>query len=165
MSRTLFAMMALSLLAGAPASAAAAAYPRAGWEAELSQVAHGVSGTVRIVDEFTLYVEDFNYDGTGLTVYFWLDDENWGGPDVDYDSGIAVSQNLIGPPFNGASLELDLGAISMDGHDGISVWCEDVAFSFGDGVFQAVPEPGTAVQNAATIATLLGLLRGRRRRC
>ncbi|KOB77550.1 Protein Skeletor, isoforms B/C [Operophtera brumata] len=40
----------------------------------LTQYAHGIRGTVYAVDENTLYVRGFAYDGTGPDAYFWVGD-------------------------------------------------------------------------------------------
>lgn len=40
----------------------------------LTQYAHGIRGTVYAVDESTIFVKGFAYDGTGPDAYFWVGD-------------------------------------------------------------------------------------------
>ena len=127
--RTLTAISALTLAA----AAASANYPRAGWQAELSTLAHGVSGTVTIVDEDTIQVDRFNYDGRGLDVRFYLAEEQ---TNNSFRNGLPIGPQLLGPPFVDASLTVDLPTgFTLDGFNAISVWCVDVNASFGDGTF------------------------------
>ena len=110
---------------------------RQGWQAELSTLAHGVSGTVTIIDEDTIQVNNFNYDGGGLLVYFYL------GVDATRDSftnGLEIGPNLLGTVYNNATLTIDLppGKSTSD-YNAISVWCTAVGVSFGTGTF-ACPE-------------------------
>lgn len=159
-----FRLLVVCALVGAASPAVALEYERAGWEAELSTLFHGVSGTVRIVDEFTLEVENFTYDGGGIAVFFWLDDPDSPGPDPDYAIGTPIGSNLVGMQFNGDSFQIDTGNESLDGHDGISVWCTLAKVSFGDGAFQPVPEPRGLLLQAAALASLFGIARVRRAR-
>ena len=123
--------VAWTLLAAAPL---AAQTPQAGWTADLATHFHGVAGLVTVVDEDTLRVEDFYYDGTGIDVYFYLGAENTAGA---FNSGLSVGPQLLGPPFNGAELLFDLPVgETIDGWNAISVWCVTVGVSFGDAVFQ-----------------------------
>ena len=43
-------------------------YPRAGYTARLSSLAHGVAGNVAIIDARTIRITGFRYDGTGPLV-------------------------------------------------------------------------------------------------
>ncbi|KAH7981787.1 hypothetical protein HPB52_001097 [Rhipicephalus sanguineus] len=52
--------------------AAAAAEPYLGTRiGKLNTHFHGVSGELYVVDDTTLYLKDFHYDGTGPDAYFW----------------------------------------------------------------------------------------------
>ena len=131
-------------------------YPRAGWFAELSNLFHDVSGTVVIIDEDSLRVEDFTYDGGGLPggAYFYLGESD---TQSAFDSGLLVGENLFGTSFDGTGdpLFFDLpGGTTLDPYDAISVWCVDARVSFGSGTFVA-PEPATFVLMAAAGVTLL----------
>lgn len=37
----------------------------------MTQNFHGVSGDVYAVDDTTIFIKSFNYDGTGPDAYFW----------------------------------------------------------------------------------------------
>ena len=115
------------------ASGCAATHLRVGWRAELVENYHGVAGTAEIVDDCTIVVSAFTYDGTGLDVRFY------GALDEDYADGFAVSDNLLKPGgYAGETVVLTLPPErSLDDLDGLSVWCIDVEIDFGSGVFTA----------------------------
>ncbi len=121
-----------------------APYARTGWTATLSTLAHNVSGTVTIVDENTVRVDDFHYDGGGIAVYFVLGASN---DYAGFSSGLVIGNNLLGTPYNGGTLTINLpGASTLDGYNAISVWCVPAGANFGSGSFLAVPEPPALVQ-------------------
>ncbi|KAG8286438.1 hypothetical protein J6590_060357 [Homalodisca vitripennis] len=39
---------------------------------QLQEYAHGIKGTVYAVDESTMFVKGFSYDGTGPDAFFWV---------------------------------------------------------------------------------------------
>jgi len=113
---------------------------RAGYTALLQTKAHSVSGTATIVDEDTFRVDDFTYDGGGISVFFYLGTEQ---TDAAFASGLQVGPQLFGTPYNDDSLVLDLPAgHTLDGYNAVSVWCVTAGADFGSGTF--VPEPATA---------------------
>lgn len=109
----------------------------AGSKATLSTLAHGVKGTVTILNDNTLLVENFFYDGGGISVYFYL------GVDANsFATGVRIGPQLLGMPFNNGSLVLPVpGNVSLENYHAISVWCEAVQASFGHGTFVAPPAP------------------------
>jgi hypothetical protein len=121
--------------------------PQIGSQATLSRIAHNVSGTVTIVDENTIQVDDFTYDGGGLSVYFYL-----GQADTrqSFLSGLQIGPQLLGRAFNGNGppLVIDLPAgQTLQGWNAVSVWCVTVGMSFGSGTFVAVSPPLTGDYN------------------
>lgn len=104
------------------------AHLRVGATAELVTHFHGVMGTVRIVDECTVVIEDFRYDGAGLDVRFYA---GLGGA---YGNGFAISGDLVrSGGYHGVEMRLTLPeGKTLDDFDGISLWCVDVGVSFGD---------------------------------
>jgi len=107
-------------------------HPYVGTVAELSTEAHGVSGTVTILDDCTIEVSQFNYDGLGPSVYFY------GGVDRNY---IGVNGIPMGPQLNGQGWANDTilltipDGISLDDFNSLSVWCFDFKANFGDAYF------------------------------
>jgi hypothetical protein len=99
----------------------------------LTTRSHDVSGTVRIIDDCTLAISDFAYDGRGRTV------ELYGSIGGSYSNGPALSRDLLRPSkaYAGAQLFVRLPAsIRVGDLDGLSVWCSDVNVSFGDVEFR-----------------------------
>ena len=121
-------------LISAAAATTALADPLPGWQAELSTKVHGVSGTVTIVDEDTIRVDDFFFDGGGIDVRFYLGEDTTRQAFID---GFAVGPQLVRPtPYTGETIVMDLPAgRTVDGNFGVSVWCVDVAVDFGSGLF------------------------------
>ncbi|HGG57715.1 MAG TPA: c-type cytochrome [Nannocystis exedens] len=104
---------------------------RIGWTATLETKFHGVKGLATIIDDCTVVITDFGYDGTGIDVRIY------GAENSDYDNGYAMTDNLLkAGGYEGVTLTATLPeGVSMDNLDGISVWCVDVGVDFGSGVF------------------------------
>ena len=111
----------------------------AGAVATLSTLSHGVSGTVTILDDHTLLVEDFHFDGGGLSVYFYL------GVDATpfaFQNGVLLGSQLVGTVFTGESLLLEIPAgVALEDYGAISVWCAAAGVSFGHGSFVPPAQP------------------------
>jgi hypothetical protein len=118
--------------------------PQVGWRAEFTKIpttSHNVSGSVSIVDENTVRVDNFTYDGGGLDVRFYLGHENTTNA---FKSGLAIGSQLFGTSYDGTQLPLviDLPAgQTLEGWNAISVWCVDVSVSFGSGTFVPANSP------------------------
>jgi hypothetical protein len=109
-------------------------HAKVGWTAELRNRFHGIGGTATIVDDCTIVIEDFTFDGNGIVI------EVYTGLGGDYDAGFSISDNLYNFPtgYHGETLTLTLPEDrSMDDLDGISIWCVTVGVNFGDGTFMA----------------------------
>lgn len=103
---------------------------KVGQVATLSTRAHGVSGKVVVVDNCTLEIRNFNYDGGGLSKVFV-----YGGKAGNYVAGFPVGNNLRGTSFANQTLTVNLSAGDLDKMDGVSIWCADANANFGDGTF------------------------------
>jgi len=107
-------------------------HPMVGASLTLSSRAHSVSGTVRIVDNCTLEIRNFSYDGGGPNVYVY------GAVDGDYVNGFAMGNKLTGTRFNNQTLSITLtDETVLDNFNSLSIWCVDFDVSFGDGIFQS----------------------------
>lgn len=134
-------LLALSLAACAPANAPVGdgdgvvdtdELPGPGWTAEIVGTAHDVAGTAVIVDEDTLEIRDFTYDGGGINARVFLVVD--GAP---FSDTLELTDNLVGTgPYDGDVLTLDLPADAAPGTwDAITLWCVPARVSFGFGVF------------------------------
>ena len=108
-----------------------ATHARVGQTAMLSTDFHRTTGTARVVDDCTIIVEMFGYDGTGIDVRFY------GAIGRNYRGGFAISDDLLlAGGYDGATMTLTLpSGRTLDDMDSISVWCVAAGVSFGDGVF------------------------------
>jgi hypothetical protein len=115
-------------------SACTSDHAKVGQIAILKNHFHGIGGTATILDDCTIGVESFDFDGNGINVQMYA------GLAGNYEDGFSISDNLKNFPvgYQDASLTFTLPeGRTMDDLDGISVWCVPVGVSFGDGLFQA----------------------------
>ena len=106
-------------------------HPKIGQTAELSTVAHNVMGTATIVDDCTIRLDNFSFDGGGIDIRVY------GGNGEFFNTGFSMSENLFDMVFNNDTLTVTLpDGKTLDDLDRISIWCLPVRFSFGDGIFR-----------------------------
>lgn len=106
-------------------------HPYVGRSMALSTLAHGVSGTVTVLNDCTIEVVNFNYDGGGPSVYFYA------AVDQDYagDSFI-IGQRLNGTRWVNDTIRLSVPeGKSLDDFNSLSVWCSDFNANFGEVLF------------------------------
>lgn len=107
-------------------------HPMVGWTTELSNLFHMVGGTATIVDDCTIEITDFTFDGNGIEVRIY------GGTGGNFNAGPPLSDDLYNWPvgYDHVTLSFQLPAdVTLDDFDGISVWCVAVGVSFGHGTF------------------------------
>lgn len=106
--------------------------PKIGQTAELTTHFHGVRGTAEIVDDCTIVLSDFYFDGSGIDVQIYA------GQGGRYAQGFSTSGNLVRRGgYEGETLTLTLPENrTLDQLDGISVWCVAVGVDFGSGMFR-----------------------------
>ncbi len=136
MRRILIVFLTAALLTGAASLARAElTSPQVDWQADLSTLFHNVSGTVTVLDDDTLQVDDFTYDGGGVSVYFYLGASESSGA---FNSGLQIGSQLVGSVYDGTQppLVLDLtGGETLEGWNAIAVWCVPFHATFGSGTF------------------------------
>ncbi len=103
---------------------------KVGQIANLKTIAHGVTGKVTVLDNCTLELTGFNYDGKGLPDVFI-----YGAKAANYASGFAIGPNLFGVAQTNATIRVTLKEGELDKLDGVSIWCVRAGVSFGDGLF------------------------------
>jgi hypothetical protein len=94
---------------------------------------HNVAGIVTVVDDCTVEISDFTFDGQGISVHAVL------ARDPDFDSFDIISEDLRPDgPYDTETLTLPLReGMTLDGVTHFSIWCVPAAASFGDGEFSA----------------------------
>jgi mono/diheme cytochrome c family protein len=110
-----------------------ATHPDIGKSAQLSKFAHNVGGTATIIDDCTVEITNFTYDGQGIDVRFY------GGLGGNYSAGFSMSTEDLrrSDGYSGETVYAQLPEDrTLDDIDGLSVWCVPVGASFGDGLFQ-----------------------------
>jgi hypothetical protein len=105
--------------------------PQIGWQAVLIGEHHDVAGTAVIVDEGTIELRGFVYDGGGVNARLFLLADG----EAFHDTW-ELTDNLVGEPFDGELLTVDIPADApFEEWNLITVWCVPFAASFGAGVF------------------------------
>jgi cytochrome c len=106
-------------------------HPMVGSSLTFQTHAHDVAGTATVVDDCTIRLTDFSFDGGGIDVRVI------GGTGGAYDDGVTLSINLVATVFDEGQALIRLPeGVTLDDFDGLSVWCVPVGLSFGDGLFQ-----------------------------
>lgn len=92
---------------------------------------HDVGGVATIVDDCTIRIDNFTFDGTGINV------QVYGGVNEDYARGFTMSGDIRrADAYEGETITVQLPeGTSLDELDGLSVWCVPAGVSFGDGQF------------------------------
>lgn len=104
---------------------------RVGQTAQLSTLRHNVSGTAVIVDDCTIEIRNFTYDGGGPNVVVYAD------VDRNFNTPLILSEDISGTVFNGETLTVQSPeSASLDDVRAISIWCLQFDVNFGDGLFQ-----------------------------
>ncbi len=105
-------------------------HPAVGRSGEFSDIAHDVSGTLTVIDDRTLQITNFNYDGDGVVVFFYT------GTDGNYAAGEEIGLQLNGRPYVNETITLTIpDNLTLDDFNGISVWCVPFFANFGDARF------------------------------
>ncbi|XP_063988735.1 protein Skeletor, isoforms B/C isoform X1 [Diachasmimorpha longicaudata] len=102
----------------------------------LRDYAHGIRGTVYAIDETTMFIKGFSYDGTAPDAFFWIGDSQRPSPEGDI---VPYPENYPGrdPPvlkaYNNTDviLRLPQGKRIRD-IKWLSVWCRRFTVDFGD---------------------------------
>lgn len=139
--RQFAATLSIAVLAACVASHAHAELtsPQVGWQAAFGPGSHMSSGIATIIDENTIQIDDFIYDGGGIVVYFYLGETE---TSTAFSNGLPIGKDLFGMSFDGTQepLVIDLpGEETLEGWNAISLWCVAAGVSFASGTFAPVP--------------------------
>jgi hypothetical protein len=119
---------------GGSASECGKTHARVGWTADLGiNTGEGqVSGFVTMVDDCTLELHDFSYDGNGIDVRVY------GAKDSSFKPAVTMGPNLVGRTFTKETWRVSLPAGTTLGDlDWVGIWCVAVGADFGSGPFKA----------------------------
>jgi hypothetical protein len=103
-------------------------HEKVGHSGFFNTLAHNVSGKATIIDDCTIEINQFSYDGGGPDVYFY------GAKEHQYDGiqAFPLGQQINGQTYNNASIIIQLPKNkSLDDLTGLSVWCVDFSANFG----------------------------------
>ena len=135
---------------GTQAALANEPYARIGWEAHIPAGSHNVEGVATIIDEHTIQIEHFNYDGQAPLVYFYL------GADNTYSAfanGLGL-EPLLNRAYNDESLTLTLPeGETLDDYGAISVWCAQFHVNFSSAAFAPPAQPYARTGQVARLVT------------
>jgi len=107
-------------------------HPRVGQSAEFVGRQHDVSGSLRVIDNCTLEITNFVYDGGGVDV------RAIASPNRDYQNGIVLSEDLRrAGGYENESVQLNLPeGVTLDDVQGLSIWCVPFGADFGEAQFE-----------------------------
>lgn len=117
-----------------PSSGCTKNHPRVGWTADLGvNTGEGqVSGLVSVVDDCTLELHDFSYDGNGIDVRVYGSDNS------SFRPAFTMGPNLVGQTFSKDTFRVTLPSEkTLDDLSWIGIWCVAVGADFGSGPFMA----------------------------
>lgn len=106
---------------------------RIGWTADLGiNTGEGqVSGFVTMVDDCTLELHDFSYDGNGIDVRVY------GAKDSSFMPAFTMGPNIVGRTFTKETWRVSLPDDKTLGDlDWVGIWCVAVGANFGSGAFK-----------------------------
>jgi hypothetical protein len=110
-----------------------ATHPKVGRQAVLRGYLHGIRGTATMVDDCTIVIENFSYDGIGLDVRVVgaRADENVA------TGGVILTDNIRRVYVNETiTVKLPAG-VTLDDIDQIGIICKSFDIDFADGWFSA----------------------------
>lgn len=108
-------------------------HPKVGQQAVLNGYLHGIRGTATIVDDCTIVIEGFYYDGMGLDVRVVGAAAN-----EDVSSGGVILTENIRRVYDNETITVKLPVgVSLDRIDQIGIICKSFNIDFGDGWFVA----------------------------
>jgi mono/diheme cytochrome c family protein len=120
--------------AGPPTSGCPRTHPRVGWKADLGvNTGEGeVSGFVTMIDDCTLELTSFSYNGDGIEVRLF------GSKASNFRPGFTIGPDMVGRRFVKATMKVKLPTgKTLDDLDWVSVWCVKARADFGSGPFRA----------------------------
>ena len=104
-------------------------HPMVGTTAELTERFHGVRGTVTVVNDCSIRIDNFFFDGNGIDIRVY------GGSDLSFSDGFSMGEDLKNFP-TGYEDDTVTGVLpegkTMDDLGAVSIWCVPVGVSFGD---------------------------------
>ncbi|XP_011136070.1 protein Skeletor, isoforms B/C isoform X2 [Harpegnathos saltator] len=102
----------------------------------LQNYAHGIKGKVHAVDDATIFIKGFCYDGTGPDAYFWVGNSSMPSPEgyiVPYPETDKDSDPQVLGAYNYTDIILRLpGGKRIRDIKWLSVWCRRFTVDFGD---------------------------------
>ncbi|XP_070165249.1 protein Skeletor, isoforms B/C [Polyergus mexicanus] len=102
----------------------------------LQEYAHGIKGKVYAVDDATIFIKGFSYDGTGPDAYFWVGNTSRPNPDgyiVPYPESDSSTDPRVLEAYNHTDIILRLpGGKRIRDIKWLSVWCRRFTVDFGD---------------------------------
>ncbi|XP_046993641.1 protein Skeletor, isoforms B/C [Schistocerca americana] len=130
------AILALTLPYGVPAASRGSSNYYGKLIGPLTEYAHGIRGTAYAVDESTIFIKGFSYDGTGPDAFFWVGNTSRPSPDgyiVPYPDDYKGREPPMLKAYNNTDVILRLpGGKRIRDIKWLSVWCRRFTVNFGE---------------------------------
>lgn len=124
--------LTLDEINGEPMNGCGSTHEKIGQTGFFNTLAHNVAGKAEIIDNCTIKITQFSYDGGGPDVYFYA------AIDGAYNSeaSFRIGNRLNGISYENGEFTLKLpNNKTLDDLNGISVWCVEFSANFGDVTF------------------------------
>jgi hypothetical protein len=100
-----------------------------GYTGTFSTLAHNVSGTATIIDNCTIEIRMFNFDGAAPNVKFYAGVNG----NFSDSEAFAISERIDGRSYSNETIILELPAGKfVDDFNSLSVWCVEFQADFGN---------------------------------
>ena len=117
----------------ADTASSSATNPLVGTTAAFTNFTHNIGGTLTLLDDRTIQVTNFTYDGGGPSVFFYIGTDGAYSPN---DGGRAIGPMLNGRVYDNETITVTLpDDVTLNDFNGISVWCDLFFVNFGDARF------------------------------
>lgn len=118
----------------APAAAAPVAAAEPKYMGRFSKVSHDVEGDIFLLDDKTIYIQGFSFDGNAPDVHFWSD-----GVAIPYYTRANPHVAMVVGKYHKEDVVLMLPPEKPTVHDlgHFQVWCRQYGINFGEFVMPA----------------------------
>lgn len=107
-------------------------HEKVGWSGTFQTFSHNVAGTATIINDCTIRISNFDYDGGGPVVYFYAANNH----EYEAESAFSIGHQLNGRVYQMVEFDVTLpDGKTLDDFTGMSVWCIDFNANFGQVTF------------------------------
>lgn len=131
----------LATLIALPCAAMASATGSSG---KLSSLDGGLEGTVTVVDDTTVMIENYQLEDASAPALYW-----WGATDDDLSGGFRISNEQVSEESSSDSITIDLDAdYTAADFSVVGLWCERLNANFGQATLSGEGSSGSTDEDS-----------------